>query len=63
MSSISLVISEKDNKLKSALSLMLHNSFTVAASDIFYFTEYNKNTPQHINYGLFFLKFYYFYTK
>ena len=35
--SISLVISEKDNKLKSALSLMLHNSFTVAASDIFCF--------------------------
>ena len=27
MSSISLVISEKDNKLKSALSLMLHNSY------------------------------------
>ena len=37
MSSISLVISEKDNKLKSELSHMLHNSFTVAASDIFCF--------------------------
>ena len=35
MSSINLVISEEDNKLKSALSLILHNSFTVAASDIF----------------------------
>ena len=39
MSSISLVISEKDNKLKSVLSLMLHNSFTVAASDIFFLGE------------------------
>ena len=28
---------EEDNKLKLALSLMLHNSFTVAASDIFCF--------------------------
>ena len=35
MSSINLVISEEDNKLKSALSLILHNSFTVAASDIY----------------------------
>ena len=35
MSAINLVISEKDSKLKSALSLMLHNSFTVAASDKF----------------------------
>ena len=35
ISSIYLVISEEDNTLKSALSLMLHNSFTVAASDIF----------------------------
>ena len=40
MSSIRLVISEKDNKLKSALSLILHNSFTVAATDIFCL-EYN----------------------
>ena len=39
MSSINLVISEKDNKLKSALSLILHNSFTVAASDIFVLSE------------------------
>ena len=39
MSSIYLVISEKDNKLKSALSLILHNSFTVAASDIFVLSE------------------------
>ena len=31
---INLDISEEDNKLKSALSLV-HNSFTVAASDIF----------------------------
>ena len=37
MSSINLVISIKDNKLKSALSFILHNSFTVAASDIFCF--------------------------
>ena len=37
MSSINLDISEEDNNLKSALSLMLHNSFTVAASDTFYF--------------------------
>ena len=37
MSSINLVISEEDNKLKSALSLILHNSFTVTASDIFCF--------------------------
>ena len=37
MLSINLVISEEDNKLKSALSLILHNSFTVAASDIFCF--------------------------
>ena len=37
MSSIILVISEIDNKLKSALSPILHNSFTVAASDIFCF--------------------------
>ena len=36
MSSINLVISEEDNKLKSALSLILHNSFTVAASDILF---------------------------
>ena len=35
MSLINLVISEEDNKLKSALSLILHNSFTVAASDIY----------------------------
>ena len=35
MSSINLDISEEDNKLKSALSLMLHDSFTVAASDLF----------------------------
>ena len=32
MSSINLVISEEDNNLKSVLSLMLHNSFAVAAS-------------------------------
>ena len=37
MSSINLDISEEDNKLKSALFLMLHNSFTVVASDIFCF--------------------------
>ena len=30
-----VVISEEDNKLKPALSLILHNSFTVAASDIY----------------------------
>ena len=30
MSSINLVISEEDNKLKSALSLILYNSFTAA---------------------------------
>ena len=36
MSSINLDISEKDNNLKSALSLMLHDSLTVVASDIFY---------------------------
>ena len=35
MLSINLIISEEDNKLKSALFLMLHNSFTVAASEIF----------------------------
>ena len=35
MSSSILDISEKDNKLKSAFSLILHNSFTVAVSDIF----------------------------
>ena len=35
MSSINLVISEEDNKLKSELSLILHNSFTVATSDIY----------------------------
>ena len=34
MSSINLVISEDNNKLKSALSLILHNPFTVTASDI-----------------------------
>ena len=33
----SFLILEEDNKLKSALSLMLHNSFTVAASDMFCF--------------------------
>ena len=37
MSSINLAISEEGNKLKSALSLILHNSFTVAASDIYCF--------------------------
>ena len=37
MSSINLVISEEDNKLKSALSLILQNCFTVTASDIFCF--------------------------
>ena len=37
MSSTNLIISEEDNKLKSPLSLMLHNSFTVAPSDIFCF--------------------------
>ena len=37
MSSINLVNSEEDNKLKSALSLILHNSVTVAASDIYCF--------------------------
>ena len=37
MSSINLVISEEDDKLKSALSLRLHKSFTLAASDIFCF--------------------------
>ena len=37
MPSINIVISEEDNKLKLALSLKLHNSFTVAASDIFCF--------------------------
>ena len=35
MSSINLNSSEEDNKLKSALPLMLYNSFTVAALDIF----------------------------
>ena len=35
MSSINLVIPEEDTKIKSALSLILHNSFSVAASDIF----------------------------
>ena len=35
--SINLVISEEDNKYKSALSLLLHNSFTVSASDILRF--------------------------
>ena len=35
MSSINLGISEEDNKLESALSLILHNSFTVATSDIY----------------------------
>ena len=35
MLSINLDISEEDNKLKSALSFILHNSFKVAASDIF----------------------------
>ena len=35
MSSINLVISEEDNKLKTALSLIMHNSFTVAASDTY----------------------------
>ena len=39
MSSINLVISEEDNKLKSAWSLMLHNSFTVAASEYFVLSE------------------------
>ena len=39
MSSINLVISEEDNKLKSALSPILHNSFTVTASDIFCFCQ------------------------
>ena len=34
MSSINLVISEEDKTIKSAWSLILHNSFTVAASDI-----------------------------
>ena len=37
MSPINLVNSEEENKLKSALSLILHNSFTVAASDIYCF--------------------------
>ena len=37
MSSINLDISEEDNKSKSALSLMLLNSSTVATSDIFCF--------------------------
>ena len=37
MSSINLDISEGDYKLKSALFLMLHNSVTVAASDMFCF--------------------------
>ena len=37
MSPINLVISEEDNTIKSALSLMLHNSFTLAAFDIFCF--------------------------
>ena len=37
MSLINLDISEEDNRLKSALSLMLRNSFTVAASDLFCF--------------------------
>ena len=36
MSSFNLDISEEDNKLRSVLSLMLHNSFTVAASDILF---------------------------
>ena len=35
MLSFNLAISEEYNKLKSALSLILHNSFTVAASGIF----------------------------
>ena len=44
MSSNNLVISEEDNKLKSALSHILHNSFTVAASDIFCFERnFNSN--------------------
>ena len=37
MSSLNLVISEEVNKLKAALSIMLYNYFTVAASDIFCF--------------------------
>ena len=37
MSSINSVTSEEENKLKSALSYILHNSFTVAVSDIFCF--------------------------
>ena len=37
MSTVNLVISEEDNKLKAALAFILHNSFTVAASDIFCF--------------------------
>ena len=37
MSSINLVISEEDNKLKLAMFLILHTSFTDAASDIFCF--------------------------
>ena len=36
MSSINLVISEEEDKLKLALSLIFHD-FTVAASDIFCF--------------------------
>ena len=43
MSSIDLVISEKYDKLKSALSLNLHNSFTGAASDIYMFLLFCYN--------------------
>ena len=39
LSSIILEILEEDNKLKSAWSLMLQNSFTVAVSDIFVLSE------------------------
>ena len=37
MSSINLDISKEDNKLKAALFLMLHDSFTVVSSDRFLF--------------------------
>ena len=37
--SINLVISEEDNNFKSAMSLILNNSFTVAVSDICFVFE------------------------
>ena len=40
MSSNNLDISDEANKIKSVLSLMLHNSFTVEASDIFVWVKF-----------------------